>query len=305
MEITSLSFPLVWRSSVPPSNPKCSLLIGSAGHGVWRMEVAQQCVLCSSWQLRWDHARQRALIAEWRRSLPGWGLVGSSQRGVRTENGSSCVRKQRCAGNHQLLCSNGSCVGVEGVARSAGGRRLSGMWAALLWGVGQQGVLQHSRLGAPGTQWVQCCLGKKPRLCSVQLWRSVTCKARLVLPRARGQHTPLSRVQWSAGFSSTHCSPSQPYWSTTLIAWQWARVGSAPLCSSVGRRFSSLPRCAELQCDLVGSAAPELLSQQCWSTAGALPAAAGGLQMCPTKLHLLPNYNRSGAPPGTPRAASF
>lgn len=43
----------------------------------------------------------------------------------------------------------------------------------------------------------------------------------------------------------------------------------------------------------------------CHSSAGALPAAAGGLQTCPTKLHLLPNYNRSGAPPGTPRAASF
>lgn len=262
MEITSLSFPLVWRSSVPPSNPKCSLLIGSAGHGVWRMEVAQQCVLCSSWQLRWDHARQRALIAEWRRSLPGWGLVGSSQRGMRTENGSSCVRKQRCAGNHQLLCSNGSCVGVEGVAAGWVG---CGQLCCEVW---------VSRGCSSTAVWVLLALNG----CSAVLGRnpgSALCSCGSRLPARHGWCYPEPGV---STHPSAECSDLRA--SAPLIAlhpsltgalhsaWQWARVGSAPLCSSVGRRFFSLPWCAELQCDLVGSAAPELLSQQCWSAAG-------------------------------------
>lgn len=296
MEITSLSFPLVGRRCVPPSNPKCSLLIGSAGHGVWRMEVAQQCVLCSSWQLRWDHARQRALIAEWRRSLPGWGLVGSSQRGMRTENGSSCVRKQRCAGNHQLLCSNGSCVGVEGVAAGWVG---CGQLCCEVW---------VSRGCSSTAVWVLLALNG----CSAVLGRnpgSALCSCGSRLPARHGWCYPepvvsthpsaeCSDLRASAPLIALHPSLTGALHSLPGSGLVWAVLRFVPLLEG------GFPPCLGVQSCSVTWLVLQPLSS-CHSSAGALPAAAGGLQTCPTKLHLLPNYNRSGAPPGTPRAASF
>lgn len=296
LEITfPLSFPLVCRRSLPPSKPKCTLLIGSARHSVCVKDgdgtavhsVLLLAALLGSRSAAHSHCTMKTFSANLRFSL----LTAARECTLRT---AAAVLKSgdvpgTLSSSAQILLFWSSCLGPEvgtwsacGLVLRVGGERLS----CELW---------VTRGCSSTAIWVLLALnsGCDPCSCGSGLpaWHGV------VLPRAQGQQAHFSRVQWPGGFSSAHFSPSWPYWSATLAAWQWVHVGSALLCSSVGR-FLFLQSCSVTLFVL------QPLSS-CHSSAGMLPAPAGGLQMCPTKLHLVPNYNRSGPPPGTPRAASF